>query len=62
MSWKLALFGLGVAGEDGLELVDDDWLLGGEVLGFEGIALVVVEFVFATPFDESVALRADGAT
>ena len=62
-------FGFGVGGEDGLQFGEDGGVFGGEVLGFEGVGLVVVEFEFGIgdrsagffPFDHAVAGGADGA-
>ena len=50
-------------------MVCNIWLFTGEVFGFERIGVVVVEFEFGgmrgaarfLPFDESIALRADGS-
>ncbi len=63
-------FGVRMFGENGPELVYDFGLLTGDVFGLERIGVVVVEFEFGgvrsvawlLPFDESMALRADGST
>jgi len=61
-------FWVGMLCENGSELVEDFGLIGGEVLGFEWVGLVVVEFEFGGfrgcaghfPFNEAVAFGADG--